>query len=360
MISRRFVVFGAAALVAPLLTGTGSATSTDPCLSPPPTLAAGRWAIDGMIGYTGTSGDDQIVGTTGPDVLYGMGGDDVIKGLGGDDTICGGDGRDGINGGNGFDRIGGGADNDFIVGHDENDTIWGGTGRDGVYGGNGADTINGTDDAEVDYLVGGPGVDTVNGPADESHQDAGPIVTSCPSDSARWQGVFGTSTRLPARSTPCRTYSGRVVQANNTGDGDRHFKLRLSDGSILTEGGVEVAFELMPRDKPVLGTLQNEAPVTVFGLFVSDMNHGGKPEIHPIYWITVSGTTYYLGPRLAGSPHRMRPPNLIGTTTSNRYCWDELGRPCNAYDTSTGAFSLRDVLLDATQRLADEADRTYS
>jgi len=145
--------------------------------------------VDGVLGVTGTSGDDNIrisiskdtsklaVKLDGTATLFSLASINKIKvdGLGGDDTICirqhrgqiniatelnGGDGDDQIFGGNGNDVISGGAGDDVIRGNGGDDVLFGGVGTDKISGGRGNDSLLGG--AGVDKLRGGAGIDVSN------------------------------------------------------------------------------------------------------------------------------------------------------------------------------------------------------
>lgn len=299
-----------------LLQGASASAQGDPCLED----------LTDEANRMGTEGNDQIWGTSGDDVILGLGGHDVIKGFAGDDIICGGRGEDGINAGDGADRVGGGLSADLIVGHDGDDAIYGGMGEDGMFGGFGADVIAGNDDSDSDYLVGGPGTDELTaGDGDEAHPDAG-ADDACPPLFAAWIGAYGTDKRLRLAddSQPCMTLTGKIHHLRNARDGDRKFKLR---GLII---------EFMPRDKGHFPRLEEDKKITLRGLHVFD-GHGNE-EIHPVYRVAFDGTDFS-GPQFAGSPHRLRPvtdcdsapDSCIGVNRAHRYCWDELGRPCQPW-----------------------------
>jgi Ca2+-binding RTX toxin-like protein len=344
-----------AVLVATLGVAPGaSAIGTDPCLQAPPATA-----------IQGTNDDDQLWGTSGADVIYGLDGHDVIKGLGGNDTICAGLGNDGVNGGAGDDVVGGSNGYDLIVGGDGADTIYGGLNQaeigDGLFGGRGMDTIVGNDDdgqgAGPDYIIGGPDLDTVlpgAAPADQSYEATQPDSefdgdSECPSPTSAEIGVFGAPGRLDTIAPgPCLTVEGKVDRLGFGGDGDKKFHVSVP--------GADYKVEFMPRDKPIfpLGGLDDEDRVRIRGLHVTDGHcpPDCEQEIHPVYRFQfVSGggnatrcvsAACLAGPRYAGSPHKLRPESGILRNVpadgdpgkGRRYCWDELGAPCNDWDPS--------------------------
>lgn len=294
----------------------------------------------------GGADNDQLRGGDGADWIDGGDGDDVLKGNDGADDLRGGEGYDGINGGPHNDVVYGGQGDDFIVGHDGDDTISGNLGKDAIYGGNGNDTLyghssGGTDTTEPDYIAGGPGVDSpVPGPPPDAHYEdradsLAPVL--CPPDDFRAVGAYNPS-RLAPRTTGCTTIIGKPVFLG-TGmhnDGDYTFNIGLYH------------VEFMPRDKFKLPLLSPNVDVMIRGLGANDTNHNDKLEIHPVFEVTVGGTIvgnemvggtkYYSGPQFGGSPEQIRPTRDSTRAGSDRYCWNELGVSCQAWDTTTGPF----------------------
>ena len=107
---------------------------------------------------------------------------------------------------------------------------------------------------------------------------------------------------------PCKTVSGTVVRMIKEKDGDTHIRLKvdpqyadtINQVNVNGQGGnlvVEIvcAFEVSQADAiNACSGYQNKIPVPavnehviITGQFVSDTEHGGWNEIHPVYGINV-------------------------------------------------------------------------
>ncbi|VVB85667.1 Uncharacterised protein [uncultured archaeon] len=107
---------------------------------------------------------------------------------------------------------------------------------------------------------------------------------------------------------PCKTVSGTVVKIIRENDGDTHIRLKvdpqyadtINQVNVDKQGGnlvVEIvcAFEITQADAiNACSGYENKIPlpevnehVVITGQFVSDTEHGGWNEIHPVYGISV-------------------------------------------------------------------------
>ena len=126
-------------------------------------LSSGIEVINGLEGSTISGDNDRQVwdftdvDIQGIDGFFGLGGHDDIRGSNGHDTIDGGTGHDVLSGGLGRDALFGGEGHDELYGDSGRDTLQGGVGHDSLYGGAGRDFLNGN--AGYDYLDGGEGSD---------------------------------------------------------------------------------------------------------------------------------------------------------------------------------------------------------
>lgn len=107
---------------------------------------------------------------------------------------------------------------------------------------------------------------------------------------------------------PCKTVSGTVVKIIKENDGDTHIRLKvdpqyadtINQVNVDKQGGnlvVEIvyAYEVTQADAiNACSGYKNKIPlpevnnhVVIVGQFVSDTEHGGWNEIHPVYGISV-------------------------------------------------------------------------
>ncbi len=107
---------------------------------------------------------------------------------------------------------------------------------------------------------------------------------------------------------PCKTVSGTIAKIIKEKDGDTHLRLKvdpqysdtINQANVNGQGGnlvVEIvcAFEATQEDAiDACGGYENKIPVpsegehvVITGQFVSDSEHGGWNEIHPVYAIVV-------------------------------------------------------------------------
>lgn len=284
----------------------------------------------------GTNNNDEIVissSDTTSYIVYAGGGDDGVVGGGGSDILCGEGGDDGLRGGPGADLIVGSVGRDFLSGGNDSDEVYGGDDDDAVYGGYGDDFMSG--DAGSDFVRRGPGSDS---------GDANTSFTTCPP----WNGgpwyasLMGTFSppRLSMQNS-CASITGYIkyVSNNGTGDGDLHFKVLVYSGACGNSSVTEYTVEFMPRDKPQFhgvidwsrNTCNNKISLT--GAKVKDCGHSCGLEIHPVFQLTYQGVTRSSGPQYGGSPWSMNPSS---DQKEPKFCWNELGGTCNAWDPSVG------------------------
>jgi len=95
--------------------------------------------IQGVDGFFGLGGHDDITGSSGKDLIDGGTGHDILSGGLGQDTLLGGEGHDQLFGDRGRDTLEGGFGNDSLNGGDGRDFLNGNAGFDILDGGEGSD-----------------------------------------------------------------------------------------------------------------------------------------------------------------------------------------------------------------------------
>ena len=195
----------------------------------------------------GDGGDNTLKGSDGRDTLLGGGGNDELFGDGDNrgerpeedhDTLEGGAGDDTLNGNGGNDILRGGADNDELNGDEGNDTLDGGAGNDTLIGGAGDDI----------YKFGrGGGVDTIQDRGDASDDDVLLFGSDIEADQL-WLSYADNFSDL--KIDIIGTDDSIVIDRWFTGDA-HEVDLKLSDGRLLTETGVQQLVQAMlTMEKP--------------------------------------------------------------------------------------------------------------
>ena len=329
---------------------------------------------------------DGLNGGGGGDNLFGGDGRDLIMGAGDNDVAWGGTERDGLYGGPGDDRLDGG-DIRFVQGAAP--VIVDDKTADYLAGNDGTDLLTDDDDSAPDA-----GEDELY-PETADDADSACAYHLHDSDPDGYLGKLGTFSpgrlEINQRKRPCKVIEGKIIKwhaGENDGDGKWHCiadpsvpparrchtttppgpaRVTLLVEQVMSDPdpydmeaiatGEEIIIEFMPRDYPYFPHLNDNddnEKIIVGGFWLMDEGHPKNvhPEIHPAFYVKYHGVEYYSGRKYGGSPMKLHPGDKKGTQDDGkriaptnphsfpgkkgandwRYCWDQNGVPCRAWD----------------------------